>query len=214
MHGSRSAVGRCDVQGYGTFRSGCRTRVSRGFPRSAAGNPGWWRARMPAIGNCSASWTRLPRTLKAGRPDARGHCDRRHARRFRLAKTGLGDPGRSVRCHPGTTVHPLTSTLVAAPLLRVTVEPDGENGLARTSQVMVARAVTLRRDKLGKPFGRLIRTRWSKSNAALPSFSGSQVGCPHPGGRCHRFGRQGGDRNRVENVCGSKRPNPDSRSPS
>jgi mRNA interferase MazF len=57
--------------------------------------------------------------------------------------------------HPSITVLPLTSTLVAAPLIRVTVEPDGENGLEKTSQIMVDKAVTIRRDKLKQPIGRL-----------------------------------------------------------
>lgn len=57
--------------------------------------------------------------------------------------------------HPSITVLPLTSTLVAAPLVRVTVEPDDENGLERTSQIMVDKAITIRRDKLRQPFGHL-----------------------------------------------------------
>lgn len=57
--------------------------------------------------------------------------------------------------HPSTTVLPMTSTLVAAPLVRITVEPNGENGLEKTSQVMVDKAITVRHDKLGPPLGRL-----------------------------------------------------------
>lgn len=57
--------------------------------------------------------------------------------------------------HPSTTVLPITSTLVAAPLVRVTVEPNDGNGLKKTSQIMVDKAITVRRDKLGPPLGRL-----------------------------------------------------------
>ena len=53
------------------------------------------------------------------------------------------------------TVLPITSTLVAAPLLRVTVQPSAENGLQKPSQVMVDKAMTVKRDKLGLAFGRI-----------------------------------------------------------
>lgn len=53
------------------------------------------------------------------------------------------------------TVLPLTSTLVDAPLLRVMVQPSADNGLHRPSQVMIDKAVTVRRDKLGPAFGHL-----------------------------------------------------------
>jgi mRNA interferase MazF len=53
------------------------------------------------------------------------------------------------------TVLPLTSRMVDASLLRVTLEPSAENGLQKPSQVMVDKAVTVMRDKLGPPFGRI-----------------------------------------------------------
>ncbi|TSE34527.1 putative endoribonuclease MazF [Tepidimonas fonticaldi] len=49
----------------------------------------------------------------------------------------------------------VTGTLVEAPLLRITVEPSPANGLRKTSQIMVDKVMTLPRDKLGPPFGRL-----------------------------------------------------------
>jgi mRNA interferase MazF len=57
--------------------------------------------------------------------------------------------------HTSLTVLPVTSSLVSAPLLRVTVEPTPENGLEKTSQVMIDKTVTVLRDKVGKPFGRI-----------------------------------------------------------
>ncbi len=57
--------------------------------------------------------------------------------------------------HASATVLPVTSTLVAAPLLRVTVQPSAENGLQKPSQVMVDKAMTVKRDKLGLAFGRI-----------------------------------------------------------
>lgn len=57
--------------------------------------------------------------------------------------------------HGNVTVLPVTSTLVAAPLLRVTVQPRAENGLQKPSQVMVDKAMTVKRDKVGPAFGRI-----------------------------------------------------------
>jgi mRNA interferase MazF len=57
--------------------------------------------------------------------------------------------------HTTVTVLPMTSTLVAAPLLRITVQPDAVNGLKRPSQVMVDKAMTVKRDKVGPAFGRI-----------------------------------------------------------
>jgi mRNA interferase MazF len=57
--------------------------------------------------------------------------------------------------HSSVTVLPITSTLVAAPLLRVTVQPSAENGLQKPSQVMVEKAMTVKRDKVGPVFGRI-----------------------------------------------------------
>lgn len=55
--------------------------------------------------------------------------------------------------HPSVTVLPVTSAIVAAPLLRVTVQPSPENGLQKPSQVMVDKAVTVLREKVGRAFG-------------------------------------------------------------
>ena len=57
--------------------------------------------------------------------------------------------------HDTVTVLLVTSTLVNAPLLRITVQPDAGNGLQKPSQVMVDKAMTVKRDKLGPSFGRI-----------------------------------------------------------
>jgi mRNA interferase MazF len=57
--------------------------------------------------------------------------------------------------HSSVTVLPITSTLVAAPLLRITAQPSPQNGLQRASQVMIDKALTVKSDKLGPSFGRL-----------------------------------------------------------
>ncbi len=57
--------------------------------------------------------------------------------------------------HATVTVLPVTSTLIAAPLLRVAVQPNSWNGLQKTSQIMVDKAMTVKRDKVGQAFGRI-----------------------------------------------------------
>ncbi|MDY0072467.1 MAG: type II toxin-antitoxin system PemK/MazF family toxin [Thauera sp.] len=57
--------------------------------------------------------------------------------------------------HPSVTVLPITSALVEAPLLRITLRPDEANGLEKPSQVMIDKTITVRRDKLGPVFGRV-----------------------------------------------------------
>ena len=57
--------------------------------------------------------------------------------------------------HTTVTVLPVTTTLVAAPLFRITVRPSEENGLREPSQVMVDKAITVKRDKVGPTFGRI-----------------------------------------------------------
>jgi mRNA interferase MazF len=57
--------------------------------------------------------------------------------------------------HSGATVLPITSVMVDAPLLRVKVAPSAENGLQKPSQVMVDKAMTVKRDKVGPAFGRI-----------------------------------------------------------
>ncbi len=49
----------------------------------------------------------------------------------------------------------LSSTLVNAPLLRVPVLPDAANGLQKTSQVMIDKTMTIKREKIGPAFGRV-----------------------------------------------------------
>ena len=55
--------------------------------------------------------------------------------------------------HATVTVLPVTSMLVDAPLFRITVQPNDGNGLQKPSQVMVDKAMTVKRDKLGQAFG-------------------------------------------------------------
>jgi len=73
---------------------------------------------------------------------------------------------------PTITVLPVTSTLVDAPLLRLAIEPDAQNNLARPSQVMIDKLVTLRRERVGEPFGRAGDELMLSVNRALAVFLG------------------------------------------
>lgn len=70
------------------------------------------------------------------------------------------------------TVLLVTSTLVDAPLLRLTVEPFPENGLRRTSQVMIDKPMTIRTDRFGASFGRLDDAAMVRVNRSLALFLG------------------------------------------
>lgn len=70
------------------------------------------------------------------------------------------------------TVLLLTTTLVEAPLIRVSVEPSARNGLDRPSQIMVDKAMTVRRSRLGTPFGRLDDETLLAVNRSLALFLG------------------------------------------
>lgn len=57
--------------------------------------------------------------------------------------------------HATVTVLPVTSTIVAAPLLRISVRPDASNGPQKPSQIMVDKAMTVKRNKVGPTFGHI-----------------------------------------------------------
>lgn len=74
--------------------------------------------------------------------------------------------------HTSATVLPITSTLVAAPLLRVTIQPSAENGLKKPSQVMVDKAMTVKRVKVGPAFGRIDQNEMLEVERCLAVFLG------------------------------------------
>jgi len=74
--------------------------------------------------------------------------------------------------HATVTVLPATSTLVAAPLFRITVAPNAENGLQKPSQVMVDKAMTVKRDKVGQAFGRIDADAMIEVERCLAVFLG------------------------------------------
>ena len=74
--------------------------------------------------------------------------------------------------HPTVTVLLVTSILADAPLLRVTVNPSLQNGLQSISQVMIDKTMTVRREKLGKPFGKLESKTLQEVERCLAVFLG------------------------------------------
>jgi mRNA interferase MazF len=74
--------------------------------------------------------------------------------------------------HATVTVLPVTSTLVAAPLFRITVQPSTENGLQKASQVMVDKVMTVKRDKIGQAIGRIDPDGMVETERSLAVFLG------------------------------------------
>jgi len=70
------------------------------------------------------------------------------------------------------TVLPLSSTLVNAPMYRVTVQPDSENGLRKPSQVMIDKAMTVKRDKAGPIIGHIDHDAMVEVERLLAVFLG------------------------------------------
>jgi mRNA interferase MazF len=74
--------------------------------------------------------------------------------------------------HASVTVLPMTSTLIDAPMLRVTVQPAAENGLRKPSQVMIDKVMTVPRDKVGPAFGRFENATMTEVDRLLAVFLG------------------------------------------
>jgi mRNA interferase MazF len=74
--------------------------------------------------------------------------------------------------HPSVTVLPVTSELREAPLFRVRVEPTADNGLRRSSEVMIDKAHTIAREKIGKTIGQLDGESMLAVNRGLAVFLG------------------------------------------
>jgi mRNA interferase MazF len=68
------------------------------------------------------------------------------------------------------TILRLTSDLRTSPLLRISVEPSRENGLRARSQIMIDKATTVRRAKIGQRIGRVEANIMRQVSAALAQF--------------------------------------------
>lgn len=74
--------------------------------------------------------------------------------------------------HPSITVLPVTSDLRDTPLFRILVQPTTANGLQRVSQIMVDKAMTIARDKVGEKFGQLEPETLMEVDRCLALFLG------------------------------------------
>lgn len=74
--------------------------------------------------------------------------------------------------HPSVTVLPVTSALRETPLFRITIPPSDSNGLQKTSQVMVDKAMTVAREKLGETFGTIEKELLTEIDRSLAVFIG------------------------------------------
>lgn len=70
------------------------------------------------------------------------------------------------------TVLPITSTLVDAPLLRITLEPNNGNGLQQASQVMIDKILTVKGEKIGPRIGRINSEQLLEIERCLAVFLG------------------------------------------
>jgi len=76
--------------------------------------------------------------------------------------------------HPTVTVLPLTSHLELenAPYIRIQIEPTPANGLRKTSQIMIDKTVTVRREKIGSVIGHISEEALFTVHRALMVFFG------------------------------------------
>lgn len=74
--------------------------------------------------------------------------------------------------HPSVTVLPVTGELRDTPLFRITLHPDDGNRLTKPSQIMIDKAQSVPRTKVGEPFGRIDDETMISVNRALALFFG------------------------------------------
>jgi len=74
--------------------------------------------------------------------------------------------------HATFTVMLISSELIDAPLFRLGIEPDKDNGLTRTSQILVDKLMTVRRERVGQLIGRVDDAMMVRVNRALALWIG------------------------------------------
>lgn len=91
---------------------------------------------------------------------------------FGKSRPGLIIQSDNFNQHPSITILPLTSKIVNAPLIRITVEPSKDNGLVQKSQIMIDKAITIPRDKAGNFIGSLDYATTQETDRCLAVFLG------------------------------------------
>ncbi|HZQ14748.1 MAG TPA: type II toxin-antitoxin system PemK/MazF family toxin [Pseudolabrys sp.] len=74
--------------------------------------------------------------------------------------------------HPSFTVLPITSEIRPTPMVRITIEPDEQTQLNARSQIMIDKAITVPREKIGGKFGSVREADMLAVNRALALFFG------------------------------------------
>ena len=74
--------------------------------------------------------------------------------------------------HPSITILPVTGELRNAPLFRVPIKPSEKNGLNKHSEVMVDKAQSVPREKIGGTFGQLSDEEMLSVTRSLSVFLG------------------------------------------
>ena len=74
--------------------------------------------------------------------------------------------------HPSVTILPITSELRDAPLFRVPIKPSEANGLQQPSEVMVDKAQSVPRGKIGDTFGHVSAEDMLAVSRSLAVFLG------------------------------------------
>ncbi|PKO62155.1 MAG: growth inhibitor PemK [Betaproteobacteria bacterium HGW-Betaproteobacteria-18] len=74
--------------------------------------------------------------------------------------------------HPSVTILPVTSELRETPLFRIRVEPNAANGLQKTSDIMVDKAQSVSRERIGNAFGHVCEEQMLSVSRSLAVFLG------------------------------------------
>lgn len=74
--------------------------------------------------------------------------------------------------HPSVTILPVTTELRDTPLFRIDIAPTPANGLRKPSQIMVDKAQTVSRGKIGRVIGRVDDEELLAVERALAVFLG------------------------------------------
>ncbi|HLU01427.1 MAG TPA: type II toxin-antitoxin system PemK/MazF family toxin, partial [Advenella sp.] len=70
------------------------------------------------------------------------------------------------------TLLPITSTLVNAPIFRITLTPDAGNRLRKPSQIMIDKAITVSQERVSASFGCIDARTMLRVERALALFFG------------------------------------------
>ncbi|MDD5029360.1 MAG: type II toxin-antitoxin system PemK/MazF family toxin [Rhodoferax sp.] len=74
--------------------------------------------------------------------------------------------------HPSVTILPVTGELRETPLFRVRIEADAHNGLEKTSDIMVDKAQSVPRLRIGAVFGHISEEQLLAVSRSLAVFLG------------------------------------------